>query len=247
MWDVNLNDFHFRKILTGRSPKFVYDYESEMATKLLWIAGSRNTTPSFIPGLRKKEYQVETVQTGVAALARIPGLNPNLVVVDAASRRTSGRRICRALRDLRDDLPILLICDGSQTNGSVTANQVLVLPFTLRKLVNRIRALVPQEGEKALEAGGLTFYPESNKVRSAGGELQQLTPLLAALLKAFVEHPGEVVERERLFREVWRTDYVKDTRTLDVHMSWLRGKIEANPRKPRLLKTVRGVGFRLDV
>jgi DNA-binding response OmpR family regulator len=217
-----------------------------MATKLLWIAGSRNSTPSFIPGLRNKGYQVETAQTGVAALARIPNMNPDLVVVDAASRRTSCRRICRALRDLRDDLPILLICD-EETNGSVAANQILVLPFTLRKLVNRIRALVPQEGEKVLEAGALTFFPESNKVRSAGGEMQQLTPLLAALLKAFVEHPGEVVEREQLFREVWRTDYVKDTRTLDVHMSWLRGKIEANPRKPRLLKTVRGVGFRLDV
>jgi DNA-binding response OmpR family regulator len=165
-------------------------------------------------------------------------------VVNAASLRTSGRRICQALRDLRDDLPILLICD--EMNGSMSANQVLVLPFTLRKLLNRIRTLVPEKEGKVLKAGPITFYPDCNSIQVKRGEVQQLTPLLTALLKALLQHRGEVVERRWLFREVWQTNYTEDTRTLDVHISWLRRKIERDPRKPRLLKTIRGVGFRLD-
>jgi DNA-binding response OmpR family regulator len=62
-----------------------------------------------------------------------------------------------------------------------------------------------------------------------------------------MEHPGEVIKRDQLFRKVWQTDYVEDTRTLDVHISWLRKKIEEDPQNPQLLKTIRGVGYRLDV
>jgi DNA-binding response OmpR family regulator len=217
----------------------------KMATNILWIEGNRNAGPSFVPELRRKGYLVETVSNGIAALERIPSLDLDLVVVNAAALRTSGRRICQALRDLRDDLPILLICD--EMNGSVNANQILVLPFTLRKLLNRIRALVPEKEGKALKAGPITFYPDCNRVQLDGCEIQQLTPLMTVLLKALIQHRGEVVERGWLFREVWRTNYTSDTRTLDVHISWLRQKIEVDPQKPRLLKTIRGVGFRLDV
>jgi DNA-binding response OmpR family regulator len=216
-----------------------------MATNILWIEGNRNAAPAFVPELRRKGYLVETVPTGIAALERILSLDPDLVVVNAASLRTSGRRIYQALRDRRDSLPILLICE--EINGSVNANQILVLPFTLRKLHNRIRALVPEEEGKALKAGPITFYPDCNSVQLKKGEMQQLTPILTALLKMLMQHQGEVIERDRLFRKVWQTNYTVDTRTLDVHISWLRQKIEANPRKPRLLKTIRGVGFRLDV
>jgi DNA-binding response OmpR family regulator len=75
----------------------------------------------------------------------------------------------------------------------------------------------------------------------------RLTPRLARLLKMLMDHSGEVIERETLFREVWKTEYTEDTRTLDVHISWLRLAIEEDPRAPRFLKTLRGVGYRLDV
>ncbi|MEJ2708923.1 MAG: response regulator transcription factor [Anaerolineales bacterium] len=214
---------------------------------ILWIEGNRSATPSFVPDLRKKGYQVEVVPTGRAALKRVQGLDPDLVVINSASLRSSGRRICHALREQRNNLPILVICDKSQKSGSVEASQVLVLPFTSRKLLNRIRILVPEKRGKVLKAGPITFFPEGNRVQLEGGDMQQLTPLLTALLKLFMQHPGKVLARERLFREVWRTNYTNDTRTLDVHIRWLRQKIEMNPRKPRLLKTVRGVGFRLNV
>ena len=75
----------------------------------------------------------------------------------------------------------------------------------------------------------------------------KLTPRLVALLHILMDHHGEVVEREHLFKKVWETDYTGDTRTLDVHISWLRRAIELDPLKPKFLKTIRGVGYRLDV
>ena len=75
----------------------------------------------------------------------------------------------------------------------------------------------------------------------------QLTPKTADLLEMLMQHPGEVLKREHLFSKVWETDFTDDTRTLDVHISWLRRAIEENPRKPIFIKTLRGIGYRLDV
>jgi DNA-binding response OmpR family regulator len=86
---------------------------------------------------------------------------------------------------------------------------------------------------------------DGKRVRCLDKE-ERLTPRLIQLLKTLMEHPGEVIEREKLFSEVWRTEYTGDTRTLDVHISWLRQAIEEDPRNPRYLKTIRGVGYRLD-
>ena len=84
------------------------------------------------------------------------------------------------------------------------------------------------------------------RVRCQGREAR-LTPRLVRILRILMQHPGEVVERAVLFRHVWDTEYTEDTRTLDVHISWLRQAIEEDPRKPQFLKTIRGVGYRLDI
>ena len=218
-----------------------------MDMKILWIEGRRNVAPQLVPGLRKRGYEVETVPTGREALAYIPTWHPDLAVVNAASLRTSGWRICGDLRDNLNTHPIILITDQApQSKEPTDVNQVLVLPFTIRKLLNRIKILGTTQGEKAMKAGNLTLYPDLQMVRIGGSRPQPLTPNLTMLLKVLMQHPGQVLARETLFRRVWQTDYVKDTRTLDVHICWLRQKIEANPQKPQLLKTIRGVGFRLD-
>ncbi len=215
---------------------------------ILWIESRRNNTPAFVPGLRKKGYRINTVPTGKAALARISALHPDLAVVNAASLRTNGQRICRSLKASLNGHPVALITDPSlEFSEEPCADLVLELPFTLRKLLNRIKALVPEETAGVLRAGPLTLYPDDQVVRSNGSEPQRLTPNLTRLLKTLIKHSGEVVEREDLFRQVWKTNYVGDTRTLDVHISWLRKKIEADPGDPQLLKTIRGVGYRLDV
>ena len=97
-----------------------------------------------------------------------------------------------------------------------------------------------------MQAGSISLDLERNMVHSKSKETT-LTPRLVHLLKVLMERAGEVVARDDLFRKVWKTEYIGDTRTLDVHISWLRRAIEEDPRNPQLLKTIRGVGYRLDV
>lgn len=217
-----------------------------MKARLLWIEGKRAESPSFVPSVRKKEYLVEIVPTGSAALQRMPDYDPDLVVVNASSLRSSGKRICRELRAKTSDLPILVILSENQTlNEDNSANVVLTMPFTARKLINRITRLLPGDGEHLLHVGHIRLDVERRRLRCQGRE-SRLTPRLVQLLQVLMQHPGVVVEREQLFREVWSTEYTGDTRTLDVHISWLRETLEEDPRKPQFLKTIRGVGYRLD-
>jgi DNA-binding response OmpR family regulator len=214
---------------------------------LLVIEGKHADHPAFVPSLRKKGFVVEQVTNGSEALARLAaGLNPDVVVVNAASLRTSGKRICKSLRDKASKLPILLILDPDQEIEKVDADVLLSLPFTAQKLVNRIRHLLPGNDGDNIHAGPVRLDMEKRIVRCQGKQTR-LTPRLTRLLKSLIDHKGEVVERKELFSHVWETDYTDDTRTLDVHISWLRRAIEEVPEEPKLLKTIRGVGYRLDV
>lgn len=218
-----------------------------MTIRILWIEGKRAGSPHFVPGLRKKGLEVEYATSGNHAMAALPIFVPNLVVINAASMKTTGKRISRSIRDLYPSLPILRIADASQADvEDPSANITLSLPFTSRKLYNRIQLLLPAESEKTIHQGPIGYDPENRRVHCEGRQTS-LTPHLAKLLLAFLEHPGEVLERNELFRRIWKTEYTVDTRTLDVHISWLRQAIEADPHDPQFLKTVRGIGYRLDV
>ena len=102
------------------------------------------------------------------------------------------------------------------------------------------------DDKNTLQEGPLRLDLERRRVHCLSKH-SKLTPRLVALLQVLMKHHGEVVEREVLFKKVWDTDYTGDTRTLDVHISWLRRAIEIDPVKPKFLKTIRGVGYRLDV
>ncbi|MBE0409846.1 MAG: response regulator transcription factor [Anaerolineales bacterium] len=215
--------------------------------KILWIEGKRAKGPYFIPNLRKKGFAVETVASGKAALAYLPEMHADLIIVNAASMRSSGKRICQSLYEEANGLPILLISNPDQSSSKdICANEILDLPFTIRKLINRILPLLPGEGDDLYKAGPIFLDMERKLVKCQGKEAR-LTPRMAQLLKMLMKKPGEVIEREYLFSVVWKTDYTEDTRTLDVHMSWLRQAIEEDPRKPRYIKTIRGLGYRLDI
>jgi|SRR5450759_490898 DNA-binding response OmpR family regulator len=214
---------------------------------LLLIEGNHADHPSFTPALRKKGFVVELASSGTEALARLAdGFTPELVVVNAATLRSSGKRICQSLRDKAAALPILVILDEDRGVEKINADAVLSLPFTAQKLVNRIRHLLPSDGKNSIHAGPIRLDLEKRMVRCSGKQAR-LTPRLVILLKLLMEHRGEVIERKALFSKVWETNYTDDTRTLDVHISWLRQAIEADPDSPQLLKTIRGVGYRLDV
>ncbi|MGD0610753.1 MAG: response regulator transcription factor [Anaerolineales bacterium] len=214
---------------------------------LLVIEGKHADHPAFVPALRSKGFDVESVYNGNEALKRLGGKrHPAVVVVNAATLRTSGKRICQSLREKMVNLPILLILDPDHDLDRVDADVVLTLPFTAQKLVNRIQHLLPSDGKNSVHAGPIRLDTERRTVRCLGKQAR-LTPRLVRLLKTLIDHRGEVIERKTLFSQVWETNYTDDTRTLDVHISWLRRAIEADPDHPKLLKTARGVGYRLDV
>jgi DNA-binding response OmpR family regulator len=119
------------------------------------------------------------------------------------------------------------------------------MPFTVRKLINRIERLVPGERVETIEVGPVRLTLGVRVVACRGKE-KRLTPKAANLLEVFLRNPGKVLDRSFLMRSVWDTDYLGDTRTLDVHMRWLREAIENQPGAPRYLVTVRGVGYRFE-
>jgi DNA-binding response OmpR family regulator len=129
------------------------------------------------------------------------------------------------------------------------ADVYLEQPFTGRKLLNRVRDLLPVDlnQEEIIRFGGILFYRSKRAVETVDKGEQRLTPKLALLLEEFLRHPNELVSRRQLMRNVWQTDYVGDTRTLDVHMRWVRECIEEDPSNPTFLRTVRGKGFILAI
>jgi len=218
-----------------------------MKARILLLEGKKADSPSFLGGLTRKGYLVDSASSGSAALHLLAQNKMDLVIVNAASMRTSGTRICQSLRQQAPGLPIVIILDGnSPAPEKLDANVVLSLPFTLQKLVNRMRPLLPVEQKTVIQAGPLSLDTDQRLARLQDKQVK-LTPRLVALLKILMEHPGEVVERDVLFRQVWDTTYTVDTRTLDVHVSWLRQALEEDPRHPRYIKTVRGMGYRLDI
>src|SRR3989337_439276 len=188
---------------------------------ILLIESGRPSAPSFASALEKKGFAVQVCHKVPTAVAQARKNAPDVLVLDAASMRTSGTRMCRSARSSLDGIPIILISpEGSEPDPGNGSTVNLVLPFRPIKLNLAQR-----------------------KVRVRGRE-GRLTPKQAKLLELFLNNPGKLLTRERLIHEVWLTDYTGDTRTLDVHMSWLRQAIEANPKRPTFLKTIRGLGYR---
>ena len=215
-------------------------------TTLLVIEGRHAEIPSFAADLQKKGFDVIEFQNGGQAVSKLKQTNPTIVVINAASLRSTGIRICLSLRKKDSKIPIILILDKDRPVDKDLADSVLALPFTIQKLVNRVKALMPGDGNNMVSAGPIRLDLEHRRVRCLG-KSTKLTPRLITLLQILIDKHGEVVERESLFKKVWETNYTGDTRTLDVHISWLRRAIELDPDNPKFLKTLRGVGYRLDV
>ena len=215
-------------------------------TTLLVIEVKHAEIPSFAADLQKKGFDVHTAQNGSKAVARLKEVSPSLVVINAASLRSTGLRICQSLREKDPKLPIILILEKVGDVSKDAADAVLALPFTVQKLVNRIKPLLPGDGKNVLHVGPIRLDLEKRRVRCLGRSTK-LTPRLVTLLHLLMDKHGEVFEREPLFKKAWETNYTGDTRTLDVHISWLRRAIELDPENPKFLKTIRGVGYRLDI
>jgi DNA-binding response OmpR family regulator len=218
-----------------------------LSGKILVIEGKRAERTSFVGGLTKKGFRVISVPSGNAALNKLEKEQPDVIVIDADSMRTSGKRICQSLRSATSQTPIILILgNGVKEKDEFDADVIMHLPFTLQKLLNRIKVLLPLKSSNDLEKAGPIELDLTHRFVKINEKQISLTPRLTRLLQALMQKPGQVFGRDELFKFVWETDYIGDTRTLDVHVSWLRNLIEEDPRHPDFIKTVRGIGYRLD-
>ena len=215
--------------------------------KILIIEGKRTERTSFSVDLTKKGYIVSSVPNGSQAIEMLPVVQPHAIIVDAESMKTSGKRICQQIHTTDPSIPIILIVGkNADPEEKVDANERLIMPFTAQKLLNRLKPFLPLSHNDVIRCGMIELDVRHRLVRS-NGQLSRLTPRLVVLLRLLIEKQGAVIPREDLFRKAWETNYTGDTRTLDVHISWLRNALGDNPRSPRFLKTLRGVGYRLDV
>ena len=218
-----------------------------MSHLILLIEGKRMERPSYLVGMQKKGYKIESVSTGSHALKQLKKISPKAIVVDAASMRTTGTRICSSLKKESNDLPLILILsEDTEKLKNVEADEVLYLPFTLQKLTNRLDPYMTIDENKNVVQGPISLDLEERWL-CCNGKRTRLTPRLFMLMEALMRKPGEILMRDELFRKIWETDYLGDTRSLDVHISWLRKAVETDPRHPELIKTERGLGYRLEI
>jgi len=216
-----------------------------MATILL-VEKTGVQRSSFAEALQKR-YAVMTVSSGKQALVLAKEKGCHVIILDAISMRTPGDRIARQLKDGMGTIPLIHLHPENKSNAISPADALLFQPFTSRKLVNTIERLLTQRGgDEVIAAGPFTINME-RRILITNGQEATLTPKLALLVEMFLAHPGETLDRKRLMEQVWHTDYLGDTRTLDVHIRWIRRLIEVNPGNPQYLKTVRGVGYRLEI
>lgn len=193
---------------------------------------------------------------GAEALARVRTERPSLVVLDLMLPGLSGEEICRAIRRT-DEVPIIIVSAKTSEVDRVLglelgADDYLTKPFSTRELVARVRTVLRRSGHAMLEppstvtAGPIALDIERHEVR-IGGSLIELPPKEFLLLETLVRRAGRLCTRDSLIALVWGPDYYGDTRTLDVHIKRLRAKIEPEPRRPALLKTIRGLGYKLEI
>lgn len=213
--------------------------------RLLLITRQTADDDSYFMHLSKR-YVVFPARSGKQGLLLVRSHDITAIVLDAASMRTTGERICRSLRATADGVPILHIHPGPRdADVRSLADVLLFAPVTPRRLMNSVGRLLHDDEEEVLKYGPFAINVP-RRILVAYGKEHQLTPKQAALVELFLRHPGETLERQTFMEKVWGTDYMGDTRTLDVHIRWLRKIMEADGR-PRYLMTVRGVGYCLEI
>ena len=213
-----------------------------MVATILLIGESKST---IVDPLRE-QYRVFTVRSGKQGLQMAGAHPPQVIVIDACSMRTSGERICRRLRLALPDARLVHIHPGPVETAHSDADVLLFAPVTQAMLKAQVQQCIQPQIDERLECGPFRM-DTAQRILFAHGKQTRLTPMQARLVEMFLRNPGQTMERKTLMEEVWNTKYLGDTRTLDVHIRWIRQIIEEDGSKPRYLKTVRGVGYRLVV
>ncbi|TAK69967.1 MAG: response regulator transcription factor [Actinomycetota bacterium] len=224
-------------------------------TRVLVVEDEESFSDALSFMLRKEGFEVGVATTGTAALAEFDRHGADLVLLDLMLPGLPGTEVCRTLRQ-RSSVPIIMVTakDGEidkVVGLELGADDYVTKPFSSRELVARIRAVMRRRGEPeevvsgVLEAGPVRMDVERHVV-TVRGTTTSLPLKEFDLLELFLRNTGRVLTRGQLIDRVWGSDYVGDTKTLDVHVKRLRAKVETDPARPRHLVTVRGLGYKLE-
>jgi len=214
--------------------------------RLLLVEDDRDIAEPLARALTREGYEVGTLGDGRVALQAVLEAPPDLIILDVGLPGMDGLEVCRHVREVRPQVPILMLTarDGEleQVAGlDAGADDYVTKPFRLAVLLARVRATLRRNAPRELEAGDVRVDPASRRAWRGAHELE-LSPKEFDLLALLVREAGTVVTRERIMDEVWDVNWFGTTKTLDMHMSWLRRKLGDPPR----IATVRGVGFRFE-
>lgn len=221
--------------------------------KVLVVDDEQPIVDAVAYNLRKEGYRALTADDAEHCLDIVRDETPDLIILDVMLPSASGFDVCRTLRK-KTDIPIIMLTARAGETDRVVglelgADDYVTKPFSMRELMARVKTILRRStpsdlnGPEAISAGGLCIDSVRHEVTVAGRSVD-LTPREFDLLRFLAAHPDQVFSRQTLLDRVWGADaYVVD-RTVDVHVRWLREKIEDDPSHPRRLLTVRGVGYK---
>jgi DNA-binding response OmpR family regulator len=224
--------------------------------RILVVEDEDSISEPFAQALRRAGFEPLVTRTAAGALELVAEAEPDLVMLDLTLPDGDGRDVCRELRR-RSDVPIVMLtARGTEMDRIVGlelgADDYVVKPFSAREVISRIRAVLRRssprdsdraEEEKTLQVGELKLDPAARTARLGNDELE-LTRKEFDLLAELMRNAGRVVKREDLMAKVWDVNWFGSTKTLDVHIGWLRRKLGDDRNGPTYIETVRGVGFR---
>ena len=232
--------------------------EKYMDTSILVVEDDDTLRDLLKYNLKKEGYDVLTARDGGEALEAYRRVKPQMVILDLMLPVMSGTEVCRIIR-AESQTPIIMLTAKSEEVDRVVglelgADDYVTKPFSMRELLARIKAVLrrsesarvaaaPAGKNEFLEAGDIAVDLNKHEVRK-GGDSVELNPKEFELLVLLLSNRGQVISREQILRKVWGYDYIGNDRTVDVHIRWIRRKLETDPDNPRYLVTVRGYGYK---
>lgn len=231
-----------------------------MAQRVLVVDDEQSIVTLLKYNLEQSGYVVEVAQDGEEALQKEKETKPDLIVLDVMIPKKDGIEVCKTIRSDKNQVPILMLTAKDDEFDRVLglelgADDYMTKPFSPREVVARVKAILrrsslvnhvqKEEEDEDIVIGSIRIRPDFFEVYR-NDELLELTPKEFELLLYLVERQGRVITREHMLNSVWNYEFAGDSRIVDVHISHLRDKLEENPKQPQFIKTVRGLGYKLE-